>query len=120
MNLTSEGGSQIITPDDNGFVYQCPTIIPGTDDLMVEEVASPDFSNDVNNNAMSSVLILDPNGKILRRYEQFNFTLQNTGKESDCLQFNPSTSTAWTYGQFAMQLQPFSYDGSTAARAMKH
>ena len=71
-DLTTHAGS-FIAPGGQG-TYAWPVWIPGTRDFLVEEAASPDFNGSTpNNNTMASMLVVDENGNVVHRYEQFNF-----------------------------------------------
>lgn len=75
---------------------------------MTQEVASPDFFGGApNNNSMSSVIVTDEHGNVLRRLEQLNFFNIFLLDMGDYVQLNPSTSTAFTRGPGGQQLYPF-------------
>jgi hypothetical protein len=108
-NLNSHAGT-LIQP--GGSTYQHPAAIPGTSDFMVQEVAPPDFfGTSPNNNAMSSIIVTDEHGNVLRRYEQFNFYNIFLLDMGDYLQTSSATSTAFTLGPLGQQLYPFNYTG---------
>ena len=71
------------------------------------QVVPGDFG--VNNNAMSSAVVLDESGNVLATYEQFFFfnTFLTVGANN--LQLNPATRTAYTLGPAQQELHPFSY-----------
>ena len=64
-----------------------------------------------NNNALSSVLVLNSQGKLIRRIEKFNNTGMFLRATAALLQVNPSTGIAYAIGQDGINLQPFSYVG---------
>jgi hypothetical protein len=102
------GAGTLVQPGGTG--YQHPAAIPGTSDFLVQEVAPPDFSGtSPNNNAMSSVIVIDEHGNVLHRYERFNFYNIFLVDLGDYLQAGPTTSTAFTLGPLGAQLAPFSY-----------
>ncbi len=102
------GSGTLIQP--GGSTYQQPAADPVHGEFLVEEVASPDeFGGSPNNNSMSSVLVTNESGTVLKRIEAFNFYniyLLNMG---DYLQLNPATSTAFALGPGGTQLYPFHY-----------
>ncbi|HEX8005879.1 MAG TPA: hypothetical protein VF482_05555, partial [Trebonia sp.] len=107
VNLTTHA-TALVQP--GGTIYRFPTAVPGTNDFLIAETASPDFFGESpNNNSMSSVVLIDGNGNVLHRYEDFNFFDVFLSDLGAYLQVNPTTSTAWTLGPLGVQLHPFSY-----------
>jgi hypothetical protein len=107
---TGTGSGTFVTPGGSG--YEFATAIAGTHDFMVAEAASPDFfATQPNDNAMSSILVIDAAGNVLHRYEQFNFFNTFFSDLGGYIQVNPSTSTAFSIGPAAGQIYPFSYAG---------
>jgi hypothetical protein len=106
-DLTTQAGT-FVAPGGQGS-YQWPVLIPGTADFLVEEAVSPDFSGSApNNNTMSSILVVDGNGTVVHRYEQFNFF--NTFLLDAGAYIQPgSSSRAFTIGPAGQQLYPFTY-----------
>jgi hypothetical protein len=95
-----------------GNGYQHPAVDPNRSEFALQEVASPDFFGEApNNNAMSSVVIVDEQGNLIRRIEKFNFYDTYLLDMGDYLQLNPRTGMGFTFGYTATQLQPFSYTG---------
>jgi hypothetical protein len=93
-----------------GSTYQHPAADSTHGLFAVQEVAPPDFFGEApNNNAMSSVVIVDEHGTVVRRVEKFNFYNVYTLNMGDYLQLNPSTRTAFTLGPAGQQLFPFAY-----------
>ena len=101
------------TAAPGGSGYWFPTAIPGTSEFLSAEVESPgSFAAKPDNNAMSSVVLLDEQGNVLHRFEQFNFYNTPFNAMGAYLQVNPSTKTAFTVGPQAGQIVPFTYAGS--------
>ena len=106
-NLTTHTGT-FTTPGGN--IYQFPTWIPGTQDFLVEEAASPDFYGSTpNNNTQSSILVVDENGNVVHRYEQFDFFGTFLADDGDYIQPSSATSSAFTIGPSGQELHPFTY-----------
>ena len=111
-NLTTHAVSFV---QPGGQVYAYPQPIAGTGDFIVWEIASPDsLGTTPNNNTLSSVDVLDANGNLLHRYEQFNFFRTFLANAGDYLQVNPATSTAFTLGPSGAEIYPFAYSTSPA------
>jgi hypothetical protein len=110
FDLGNPGSGTFVTP--GGSIYEFPVAVPGTDDFLVTEVASPDYlARQPNNNAASSIDLIDSSGNVLHRYERFNFFdvfLDDTG---GYIQVNPQTGTAFTLGPGGAELYPFSIGG---------
>jgi hypothetical protein len=75
--------------------------------IVMDQVVPSDFG--VNNNAMSSAVVLDEAGNVLAVKEQFYFFNSFLTIGANNLQVNPSTRSAYTFGPFQQQLEPFSY-----------
>ena len=102
------GSGALIQP--GGSTYQMPAADPAHGEFLVEEVASPDeFGGSPNNNSMSSVLVTNESGTVLKRIEAFNFYNIYLLSMGDYLQVNPTTSTAFALGPGGTQLYPFHY-----------
>ena len=109
-DLTTHAGS-FITPGGQG-AYQWPVWIPGTHDFLIEEAASPDFSGSMpNNNTMASILVVDENGNVVHRYEQFSFGHGFFLNAGAYIQPSSATSRAFTVGPGGQQIHPFAYQG---------
>jgi hypothetical protein len=107
-DLTTHAGT-FIAPGGQG-AYQWPVWIPGTRDFLVEEAVSPDFSGSApNNNTTSSILVVDENGNVLHRYEQFNFFNTFLFDVGAYIQPSSATSRGFTIGPAGQQLHPFAY-----------
>jgi hypothetical protein len=103
----------LTTSAPGGGGYWFPTAVPGTNDFLSAEVESPgSLAAKPDNNAMSSVVLLDNEGKVVRRFEQFNFYNTPFNAMGAYLQVNQATKTAFTVGPRAGQIVPFSYAGS--------
>lgn len=63
----------------------------------------------VNNNALSSVLVLKEDGTLVKRIETFNLFNGWLPFDSNSLQVNPGARTGVIWGYLTQQLQPFSY-----------
>ncbi|HEV2450424.1 MAG TPA: hypothetical protein VGS62_00675 [Streptosporangiaceae bacterium] len=101
--------STLVAP--GGSTYQFPVWVPGTHDFLVEEAASPDFFGQTpNNNTASSILVIDENGNVVHRYEQFNFFGTFLLDLGAYIQSGSATSsTAITIGPSSQQLHPFTF-----------
>jgi hypothetical protein len=107
QNLTTHSGTFIPAQQT---AYQFPTWIPGTQHFLVEELASPDFFGSAPNaNTLSSVLVVDENGNLVHRFEQFNFFNVFTFSFAAELQQSSATSQAFALGPADQQLHPFAY-----------
>jgi hypothetical protein len=99
--------------EPGGSDYRFPVWIPGTTDFMIVEFTSPDFHGDPsgvfpsNNNTMTSVLVVDENGNVLHRYEQFNYGPGFFLDDGEYLQ--PGSANGFTVGFGATQLYPFAF-----------
>jgi hypothetical protein len=95
-----------------GGGYQHPAADPSRSLFVLQEVASPDFSGEApNNNTMSSIVVVDGNGNLVRRIESFNFYDTYLLDMGAYVQLNPGTGRGFTLAYGAAQLQPFSYAG---------
>jgi hypothetical protein len=104
------GTSTTATPGGGGYWF--PTAIPGTSEFLSAEVESPSsLAAKPDNNGMSSVVLLDNQGKVLHRFQQFNFYNTSFNAMGAYLQVNPSTQTAFAVSPGAGQIVPFSYAG---------
>jgi hypothetical protein len=93
-----------------GSSYQHPAADPAHGEFLVQEVAPPDFFGTTpNNNAMSAVDVMDENGNLLKRIEQFSFFNIFLLDMGSYLQVSPATSTGYTLGPGGAQLAPFQY-----------
>jgi hypothetical protein len=105
------GSSTMATPGGGGYWF--PTAIPDTSEFLSAEVESPSsLAAKPDNNGLSSVVLLDDQGKVLHRFQQFNFYNTSFNAMGAYLQVNPSTKTAFAVGPGAGQIVPFSYAGS--------
>lgn len=75
--------------------------------IVMDQVVPADFG--LNNNAMSSAVVMDEQGNVLANIEQFFLfdTFLTIGANN--LQLNPATRSAYTLGPGQQQLVPFSY-----------
>jgi hypothetical protein len=93
-----------------GSGYQHPAA-DGTHHLFVlQEVAPPDyFGTAPNNNAMSSIVVVDEHGNVLQRIEKFNFYDIYLIDMGSYVQLDPATGTGYTLAPGGWQLYPFDY-----------
>jgi hypothetical protein len=62
-----------------------------------------------NNNAMSSIVVVDEHGTVLQRIEKFNFYDIYLLDMGSYVQLDPATSTGYTLAPGGWQLYPFTY-----------
>jgi len=106
-NLATQSGTFVACGQTG---YEFPAWIPGTQDFQIQEPASPDFFGQTpNNNTLSSVLVVDENGNVVHRYEQFNFFNTFLFDVGAYLQPSSANSTAFALGLAGQQLHPFAY-----------
>ena len=104
----SDGTSIHVTP--GGATYQHPAVDSVHGRIAVQEVAGPDFLGQTsNNNALSSVLTLDEQGKVISRIERFNFFNVFLLDMGTYLQLNPNTGNGYVLGPGGSELAPFRY-----------
>jgi len=96
-----------IAVNPKGSVNIYPAIDATRGLIVMDQVVPADFG--VNNNAMSSAVVMDERGNVLATVEQFFFfnTFLTIGANN--LQLNPATRTAYTLGPGQQELAPFSY-----------
>ena len=96
-----------IAVNPKGSVNIYPAIDATRGLIVMDQVVPADFG--VNNNAMSSAVVMDEGGNVLATIEQFFFfnTFLTIGANN--LQLNPSTRTAYTLGPGQQELEPFTY-----------
>jgi hypothetical protein len=110
----ADGNGTLATP--GGFVYQHPAANPATRQFLVQEVSPPD-ANIVtpglgavpNDNALSTEVLLDEQGNVVSRIEQFNFFNVFTSINGQLTQLGSTPGQAYTTGVDGFQVQPFSY-----------
>jgi len=80
--------------------------------IVMDQVVPADFG--LNNNAMSSAVVMDERGNVLATFEQFFFfnTFLTIGANN--LQLDPATRTAYTLGPGQQELEPSPTDGEPA------
>jgi hypothetical protein len=95
----------VVHPQGTTNIY--PAIDQTRGLIVMDQVAPADFG--VNNNAMSSAVVMDERGNVLATLEHFFFfnTFLTIGANN--LQLNPATRTGWTLGPGQQQLAPFGY-----------
>jgi hypothetical protein len=101
------GAKTGITVHPGGTTNIYPAIDQTRGLIVMDQVVPADFG--VNNNAMSSAVVMDEHGNVLATREQFFFfnTFLTIGANN--LQLNPATRTAWTLGPGQQELAPFGY-----------
>ncbi|HEX3649999.1 MAG TPA: hypothetical protein VHV49_16345 [Pseudonocardiaceae bacterium] len=99
-----------------GLTYQHPAADPLTGDFVVQEVVSPEaelttpgLGATPDDNALSTVVVLNHQGDVVRRIARFNDFNVFTQDSGDYVQLNPSTRTGYTLGPLGRQLAPFTY-----------
>jgi len=96
-----------IAVNPKGSVNIYPAIDETRGLIVMDQVVPADFG--LNNNAMSSAVVMDEHGNVLATVEQFFFfnTFLTIGANN--LQLNPATRSAYTLGPGQQQLEPFTY-----------
>jgi hypothetical protein len=93
-----------------GSGYQHPAADGNHHVFVLQEVAPPDFFGTApNNNAMSSIVVVDEHGTVLQRIEKFNFYDIYLLDMGSYVQLDPATSTGYTLAPGGWQLYPFTY-----------
>ena len=97
-------------------IYEHPAADPDHQEFVVQEFSSPDANLTTpglgatpNNNALSSEVVLNEQGTVLTRVEQFNFYNTFTTIAGDLTQLEPASQAGYTLGPDGAQLQPFNY-----------
>jgi hypothetical protein len=113
VNLSSETSS-LATP--GGFVYQHPVTDASAQEFVVQETSPPDANLQApglgavpNNNALSTEIVMNEQGQVLKRIEQFNFYNVFTSIAGQLTQLSSVPGQAYTTGLDGDQVQPFSY-----------
>jgi hypothetical protein len=104
------GSGTFITP--GGFVYQHPADDPAAQEYTVEEVSPPGSSGlgpTLDNNALSAELVINAQGKVLKRIERFQFFNVTTLIAGATTQLNQARHDGYTLGLGGQQLEPFGY-----------
>lgn len=104
LDLGSQTGTETIVP---GFQNLYAAVDQQHGLLLITQLEGNDAA--VNNNVLSSVLVLDENGTVLKAIEQFNFFNAFLPFDSSSLQVNPGTRSGYIWGYLTQQLEPFSY-----------
>jgi hypothetical protein len=110
----ADGSGTLATP--GGFVYEHPAADAIHGDFLVQEISSPDENTSTpglgatpNDNALSSELVMNEQGQLLNRIEQFNFFNVFTTIAGQLTQLEPTVERGYTLGLDGDQLQPFNY-----------
>jgi hypothetical protein len=108
------GTATLSTP--GGATYEHPAADPRTGDFVVQEVLSPaaelstpGLGATPDDNSVSSIVVLNHQGRLVQRlakFNDFNVFIQDSG---DYVQLDPATRTGYTLGPFGQQLAPFTY-----------
>ena len=101
------GAKTGITVHPQGTTNIYPAIDQTRGLIVMDQVVSADFG--LNNNAMSSAVVMDERGNVLATREQFFFFNTFLSISANNLQLNPATRTAWTLGPGQQQLETFGY-----------
>ena len=96
-----------ITVQPKGSTNLYPAIDQTRGLIVMDQVVPFDFG--VNNNAMSSAVVMDEHGNVLATLERFFFFNSFLTIGANNVQLNPATRTAWTLGPGQQQLAPFGY-----------
>jgi hypothetical protein len=113
INLATDSGT-LTTP--GGFVYQHPAVDAAQQEFVVQEVSPPDANTETaglgavpNNNALSAEIVVNEQGQVQDRIEQFNFYNVFTSIAGQLTQLGPVAGEAYTTGLLGGEVQPFSY-----------
>jgi hypothetical protein len=108
------GSGTLASP--GGFLYWHPAADATHHEFVMQEVSSPDQNFTTpglgavpNNNALSSMVVLNEQGQVLSRIEQFNFFNVFASVAAQLTQLEPASQKGYTLGVDGDQLQPFSY-----------
>jgi len=96
-----------IAVNPKGSVNLYPAIDATRGLIVMDQVVPADFG--INNNAMSSAVVMDERGNVLATIEQFFFFNTFLTIAANNLQLNPATRTAYTLGPGQQELAPFNY-----------
>ncbi|HEY1917281.1 MAG TPA: hypothetical protein VGH27_17085 [Streptosporangiaceae bacterium] len=110
----ANGSGNLASP--GGFIYEHPAADPTHQEFVVQELSSPDanivtpgLGSTPNNDALSSEVVLNEQGAVLSRVEQFNFYNTFTTIAGDLTQLEPASQAGYTFGPLGGELQPFNY-----------
>lgn len=104
LDLGTQTGTETIL---GGFQNLYATVDQQRGLVLITQLEGNDAS--VNNNVLSSVIVLDENGTVQKQIEQFNFFNAFLPFDSSSLQINPGTRSGYIWGYLTQQLEPFSY-----------
>jgi hypothetical protein len=112
-NLASGSGT-LASP--GGFVYQHPAADATRQQFLVQEVSPPDMNTvspglgaTPNDNALSTEVVMNEQGQVVSRVEQFNFFNVFTTIAGQLTQLEPASAAGYTLGLYGGELQPFNY-----------
>jgi hypothetical protein len=113
VNLSNDS-STLATP--GGYVYQHPAADTAAQEFVVQETSPPDANLEAaglgsvpNNNALSAEIVMNEQGQVVKRIEQFNFYNVFTSIAGQLTQLGPVAGQAYTTGVDGDQVQPFNY-----------
>jgi hypothetical protein len=116
VGLYDVGNGQAAQVNPGGFSYQHPAADTKAGEFLVEEVAppgaqltTPGLGATPDNDSVSSIVVLDQQGRTVSRLEQFNDFNYYSYIIGDYVQVNPATRTGYTLGPGGQQLAPFHY-----------
>ncbi|MBC5805711.1 MAG: S8 family serine peptidase [Candidatus Eremiobacteraeota bacterium] len=104
-NLATKSATNTILPGKFSGFYTAAD--QSAHQFAVEQTTSADFPT--NNNALSSVLVLDESGNIVKSMERFNLYNTFLTVNANNLQLNPARRSGYIFGPLAQQLEPFTY-----------
>jgi hypothetical protein len=111
-DLATKTGTEVTLPGDRTTGFSLFNGVYVMADQTAHEflVAQP-VSGDAptNNNALSSVLVYDESGNLLKTLERFQLNGVYLQFRYDNLQLNPSRHTGYFFGPASQELEPFSY-----------
>lgn len=111
-DLGTKTGTQVLLPGDRSANFSFFNGVNVIADQTAHQflVAQPVSGDAItNNNALSSVLVYDESGTLVKSLERFDLIGAFLQFRYDNLQVNPSRRTGYFFGPFTQQLEPFSY-----------
>jgi hypothetical protein len=107
-NLANASVTGSLTP--GGYGYNHPAVDARHGLFLVDELEGPDAAGfQPNDNALSSVLVLNDSGALLARITAFDFNNLWTANLGAYIQLNPATRTGYTLGAGGGEIAPFQY-----------
>jgi hypothetical protein len=97
-----------VAPGGGPYMHPAADSVHGR--LAIEEIGGPDYLGQTsNNNALSSILMVDAQGHIVSRIERFNFYNVFRLDLGAYVQLDPATRTGYAIGPLGAELAPFAY-----------